>query len=127
MQPMPATTQGCLATMVAVARRAGSMVRAVVMSLAALSSKSAASRRVVMRRDFQSMEGFYDVRCTLSVRRLGLWPSQEADSSASLRNDRQKTAESLAANAWGNGERSTEHGERRTENVCEATLAGCRW
>jgi hypothetical protein len=24
-----------------------------------LSSKSAASRRVVMRRDFQSMEGFY--------------------------------------------------------------------
>src|ERR1035441_5855055 len=55
IQPMPATTQLCLATMVAVARRAGSMVRAVVMSLAARSSSRAASSRAVMRRLFQSI------------------------------------------------------------------------
>ena len=56
---MPATTQGSLATMVPVARRVGSMVSAVVMSLAALSSRRAASRSVVMRRLFQSMVGLY--------------------------------------------------------------------
>ena len=76
MQPMPATTQSCLAMMVAVARRAGSMVSAVVMSLAALSSSRAASRRVVMRRDFQSMEGMLN---------RGVAASQQVIGSASQR------------------------------------------
>ena len=49
MTPRPATTQGCLARMVAVARSLGSTVRAVVMSWAALSSTSAASRMLRTR------------------------------------------------------------------------------
>src|ERR1035437_568747 len=74
MQPMPATTHGSLATTMPVARCAGSMVSAVVMSLAALSSSRAASRSAVMRRLFQSMEGFYrpaSQRVSRSARRSG--------------------------------------------------------
>ncbi len=55
MQPNPETTQACLAMMVPEARRSGGIVRAVVTSLATLSSARAASRMVRIRLLFQSI------------------------------------------------------------------------
>src|SRR5271163_198822 len=55
MQPSPQTTISCRATIVAEARRSGSMVRLVVVSLAALSSINACSSSASMRLFFHSI------------------------------------------------------------------------
>src|SRR5579885_1225929 len=54
IQPSPATTQSCLAMMVAEARSDGSIVTAVVTSCVALSSTRACSRIASMRLLFQA-------------------------------------------------------------------------
>src|SRR5690348_10342271 len=63
MQPRPETMQSCFGRMVAVARRLGSTVMAVVTSLVALSSRSACSRMASIFLLFQSIR--FPVLCDL--------------------------------------------------------------